>query len=305
MNSKAKIVKKQTKPNSEPASIKVGRTDFLKEFRNKTVSGSKITHPFAKYNASGQLQCVICSLQIPNEKGWSVHVQTRKHKDTMSSMKTAATKTTHRESVSKTVVSSVQSKQLKSILKTTHSTPAAPPPDVNSEVVTSSQCDNVPSDLFDTSSLPPSHSTEAPSDVPTEEVSTAEAGTKDKMSEALPEGFFDDPRKDAKVRGVKPEEAMEKEWESFQKLIENDNEQSEMIVTQQDQLDQLERDFSETHQQNYLYTRAEELRKQQETINSEKRVTVSFPTQSGVRLSNNEGSNSDSETELDWRAQTY
>lgn len=305
MSSKAKIGKKQTQPKPEPASIKVGQTDFLKEFRNKKVSGNKITHPFAKYNASGQLQCVICSLQIPNEKAWPVHVQTRKHKDTMSTMKIAATRTSHREPGPKDVVSSNPPKILKSILKGTHSVPATPPPDVNTsnDVVTS----------------PHVYPTRTPTDIPVEEEyssskKTAESVSEDKkgegkMSEVLPEGFFDDPKRDAKMRGVNPEETMEKEWESFQKLIENENEQSELIVAQQDQIDQLERDFSETHQQNGFYTRAEELRKQQETIfNSERKVAVTLPARGGlsrVEVSNNEDSNSDSEPELDWRAQTY
>ena len=314
MSSKAKIVKKQT------AQPKSGQKDFLKEFRNKKVSGNNISHPFAKYNASGQLQCVICCLQIPNDKAWAVHVLTRKHKDTMSSMKIAATKTSRREPVSKVVVSSNQSKKLKSILKTTHSIPASPPPDVitRNEVVTSSQSNDLPSDFFDTSSPPLAHSTDTPTDKPVEEEYNSTRNTESvsednkgegKLSEVLPEGFFDDPKRDAKVRGVKPEEAMEKEWESFQKLIENDNEQSEFIVAQQDQIDQLERDFSETHQQNGFYTRAEELRKQQENIiSSEMEVTVTLPARgnrSDVELSDNEGSNSDSEPELDWRAQTY
>ncbi|KAI6660823.1 Zinc finger protein [Oopsacas minuta] len=349
MSSKIKSSRKSKTESAGDRLNQTYETDFIKEFRNKkvnkktfnsphssttTASDNKIAHPFAKYNTSGQLNCVLCSLQIPNDKAWSVHVQTRKHKDNMDNLKRATTKTSQkelnktgskREFIDKAVLP-VEPKKLKSILKSTHTTtePGKDPQLTESDSIHQSitsppsnsiQSNNLPSDFFDTSA--PSCSGTSTSDTAVENedatVSTNDAVNEVKRgygtsSEVLPEGFFDDPKRDAKARGVRPEEAMEKEWESFQKLIETDNEQSELIVAQQDQMVQLERDYSETHQQSCYYNRAEELRKKQDTIvSSERGITESSKHYGNEEIikSNDEDSDSDLELDLDWRAQKY
>ena len=110
MSSKLKL-KKGTGAKPETSYSEPNQTDFLKEFRNRkgtnksaqlpnashSATSSRITHPFAKYNASGQLQCVLCSVQVVSEKNWSFHLQSRTHKDTMATLKNSANKLTRRE----------------------------------------------------------------------------------------------------------------------------------------------------------------------------------------------------------------
>ena len=102
---------------------------------------------------------------------------------------------------------------------------------------------------------------------------------------------------------------MEKEWESFQRVLETENEQSEQIVAQQDQEVQLERDFSETHQQSGYYSRAEELRVLQEGLS----VPLTDTRGQGYKREEGEGgrepsqdsdSGSDLYLDFDWRSQT-
>ena len=111
MSSKLKLVKKGDK-GDKPETSKPTQTDFLKEFRNRKVTNksaphnashdatsadSRVTHPFAKYNTSGQLQCVLCSLQVATDKAWPFHLQSRKHKDIMASLKKSTSKAPNRE----------------------------------------------------------------------------------------------------------------------------------------------------------------------------------------------------------------
>ena len=169
----------------------------------------------------------------------------------------------------------------------------------------------VPADFFDTpSSLPASNIDTADTNAPAADESqhtTAGGGGDGK----LPEGFFDDPKRDAKVRGVKPEEAMEREWEAFQRLMETENEQSELIVAEQDHLIQLERDFTETHQQSGFFNRAEDLRNRQEALVAPQGPAAegAEATGGGGRVETGEPSDDDThpefELELDWRAQAH
>ena len=161
---------------------------------------------------------------------------------------------------------------------------------------------NIPADLFGAAA---SELDTAPRDTPANEQSSEQAEEVKGGDGKLPEGFFDDPKRDAKVRGVKPEEAMEKEWEIFQRLMETETEQSELIVAQQDQLVQLERDLAETHQQSDFFNRAEELRKRQEELAPSQTDAAPEESRLEMRELSDDESHSEFELELDWRAQAY
>eukprot|EP00731_Ephydatia_muelleri_P033566 Em0032g28a len=47
---------------------------------------------------------------------------------------------------------------------------------------------------------------------------------------ALPEGFFDDPKMDARARNVEYKDPMTEEWEKFQKSIAKETDTSEALV---------------------------------------------------------------------------
>ena len=223
----------------------------------------------------------------------------------------------HSPLVGSALTTNQPAKKLKSILKLSQaaqpSDPDVPAPLAESEVakptpasvqLNSAPTSNIPADFFDApSSLSPSKPDTAASDTPATgpELATDGRGGDGK----LPEGFFDDPKRDARVRGVRPEEAMEKEWEVFQRLMETENEQSEQIVAQQDQLVQLERDFTETHQQSGYFNRAEQLRQRQETLAPSDIHTAESTGGAEMGAPSDDESHSEFELELDWRAQAY
>lgn len=62
---------------------------------------------------------------------------------------------------------------------------------------------------------------------------------------SLPEGFFDDPEIDAKIRGVEtPSSAMDREWEDFQREIQKETGQSEQIVEEEEETGKVDREVN-------------------------------------------------------------
>lgn len=48
---------------------------------NKVAKKLKVDHPLAKYNAKGDLYCLLCNSLIKNANSWKVHLSTKSHKD--------------------------------------------------------------------------------------------------------------------------------------------------------------------------------------------------------------------------------
>ncbi|NXP49226.1 ZN830 protein, partial [Heliornis fulica] len=90
---------------------------------------------------------------------------------------------------------------------------------------------------------------------------------KENTAEALPEGFFDDPEVDAKVRKVDaPKDQMDKEWDEFQKAMRQVNTISEAIVAEEDEEGRLDRQIGEIDEQIEYYRRVELLRNRQDVM---------------------------------------
>ncbi|NXX16122.1 ZN830 protein, partial [Podargus strigoides] len=90
---------------------------------------------------------------------------------------------------------------------------------------------------------------------------------KENTAEALPEGFFDDPEVDAKVRKVDaPKDQMDKEWDEFQKAMRQVNTISEAIVAEEDEEGRLDRQIGEIDEQIEYYRRVELLRNRQDLM---------------------------------------
>ncbi|NXX81996.1 ZN830 protein, partial [Urocolius indicus] len=90
---------------------------------------------------------------------------------------------------------------------------------------------------------------------------------KENTAEALPEGFFDDPEVDAKVRKVDaPKDQMDKEWDEFQKAMRQVNTISDAIVAEEDEEGRLDRQIGEIDEQIECYRRVELLRNRQDLM---------------------------------------
>ncbi|XP_054482841.1 zinc finger protein 830 [Anoplopoma fimbria] len=172
----------------------------------------------------------------------------------------------------------------------------APPP-------AKTEAAGLPDDFFD-SSLPSTPAISHSGSILKANVVEKSAEKKENSAEALPEGFFDDPVRDAKVRNVDaPKDHMDKEWEEFQKEIRQVNTKSEAIVAEDDEEGRLERQIDEIDEQIECYKRVEVLRDKRDVVKS--KVLPSAEEQMEVDGSDEE---EEDEEELlgllyhDWRA---
>lgn len=124
----------------------------------------------------------------------------------------------------------------------------------------------LPADFFD-SSIPSTPAISHSGSILKADVQEKSAEKKENTAEALPEGFFDDPIRDAKVRNVDaPKDQMDKEWEEFQKEIRQVNTKSEAIVAEEDEEGRLERQIDEIDEQIECYKRVELLRDKRDVM---------------------------------------
>ncbi|XP_074844084.1 zinc finger protein 830 [Carettochelys insculpta] len=123
----------------------------------------------------------------------------------------------------------------------------------------------LPADFFDNKPAAPivSHS----GSIQKAEVQEKVVERKENTAEALPEGFFDDPEVDARVRKVDaPKDQMDKEWDEFQKAMRQVNTISEAIVAEEDEEGRLDRQIGEIDEQIECYRRVELLRNRQDVM---------------------------------------
>ncbi|NWT33728.1 ZN830 protein, partial [Cardinalis cardinalis] len=135
-----------------------------------------------------------------------------------------------------------------------------PPP--TQEVIANS----LPPDFFDTKT-PAAPIVSHSGSIQKAEIQEKVIERKENTAEALPEGFFDDPEVDAKVRKVDaPKDQMDKEWDEFQKAMRQVNTISEAIVAEDDEEGRLDRQIGEIDEQIECYRRVELLRNRQDEI---------------------------------------
>ncbi|CAF98476.1 unnamed protein product, partial [Tetraodon nigroviridis] len=124
----------------------------------------------------------------------------------------------------------------------------------------------LPADFFD-SSIPSTPAISHSGSILKADVQEKSAEKKENSAEALPEGFFDDPVRDAQVRNVDaPKDQLDKEWEEFQKEMRLVNTKSEAIVAEDDEEGRIERQIDEIDEQIECYRRVEVLRDRRDAV---------------------------------------
>lgn len=234
------------------------------------------------YNELGQLTCVLCKTVVRSEDVWKVHINAKLHKQNIEQAKqlkqrtnnfTTATTTTKRPAdPTPSIIHEQPIKRLKGILKNSTAIPVA---QVSADAIDASRKNEIPNDFFD---KPSTSNGEASSffeatmkktsirqDLlninrellkPVAADSTAIDGG-DKMEvdsgvvgdEALPEGFFDDPIKDAKARNLEYKDPVEEEWDKFQKEIKAAADFSNAIIAEDQEESTAERQIGEIDEQ--------------------------------------------------------
>lgn len=223
------------------------------------VKKTKIDSPLAKY-IDGQLTCVLCQSVVRSEEVWKVHLNAKQHKDNV----IAAKELKERVEKQKTnagnkrpappVQEAVPEKKPKGILK--NATPR-PVPVATSEVP-----------------KPPVVPMEVTEEVKEEGEEVPGDGT------ALPEGFFDDPKKDAVARNLEYKDPVQEEWDRFQKEIREAATVSNEIIAEDQEESTAERQIVEIDEQIRNWSRVlmmekrkeERMRRQQERANQKTKV---------------------------------
>lgn len=213
-----------------------------KNSRGDQSSITKIDSPFAKYEGS-QLSCQLCKKPVSTNAVWKVHVNSKQHKDNLAHAKLLKEKLTiHREepTIQQRVAALKEGQKLKGILKNSSSASAPPRVEnsVDTEETSSTLSTNscIPDDFFDvkkTSSSNPLSSTQKESEEPPQ------------TDETLPQGFFDDPVKDAKARHLEYKDPIEEEWDKFRKEIKEAEVQSLTIINEEQEESTTERQIDE------------------------------------------------------------
>ncbi|KAL6254959.1 hypothetical protein P5V15_014301 [Pogonomyrmex californicus] len=276
----------------------------------KKLGIKKIDSPLAKYTDSGQLMCILCKSVVRSETVWPVHLNSKMHKDNV-----ALAKKTKLETEGAVKASDGQS------FKRPSSPPQNPP--INKKIKgilkNSSQSvvqtrSNLPADFFDdnlkqVNSISSMQNLESKDSVVNtvdvqhveeEEEEEEEEKEKEKVKDTnlavLPEGFFDDPIMDAKVRNVEYKDPIEEEWEKFQKEIKEETAQSAQIIADDQEEATTERQLEEIEEQIRHWSRVMDLAKRMEQVQGTDRKQENI----------DDDASSDEEAEfdefLDWRA---
>lgn len=202
----------------------------------------KIESAFAKYE-NGILVCTLCNSVVKSEKVWQVHINAKQHKEKLAEAKELKAKITSQgkkedpverlqklQGLKRSIEemrSELPDKKLKGILKNSSTVPSISNPPVEAAVTSENEqqakaTSSIPDDFFDTK----------PNAAQTEEEAVVVAAAEKESDDTLPEGFFDDPVKDAKIRNQEYKDPVEEEWEKFKKEIKEAEAESKVIINE-------------------------------------------------------------------------
>lgn len=232
--------------------------------------------------------CIVCKSVVRSEDVWKVHINTKVHKQNVELAKELAKKpvpasismpppsskppvssATATKRMAPPTESEVPAKIPKGILKNSIRPTNVPATQITP---TSSRETNIGSVVNDKSELPDNFF-DNPSQNPTNfyeatltktsiktnlvsirrnvdsEDANVDAKAEQQKDEALPEGFFDDPIKDAKARNSEYRDPVEEEWEKFQQEIKTASDFSNAIIAEDQEEAITERQIDEIDEQ--------------------------------------------------------
>jgi len=232
----------------------------------------KIDSPFAKYTSTGQLHCALCGKELKSETGWQAHVNGREHKQKVLELKSSLTSNSSEQFLKPLPPSPSQQKGTKRPLdvasnnsssssqavitgqptygRTKTTTTATPVTNKNNNALPADFFDSAPTSSIPikTESIPPTTTRSSITITKSQSLSSpVSSGTTNvESSSALPEGFFDDPHMDARVRKVEYVDKMEVEWDNFTKIMKQESNVSEKMEMIDDKERNVDREIKET-----------------------------------------------------------
>lgn len=216
--------------------------------------------------------CILCKSVVRSEDVWKVHINAKQHKQNVELAKQLKEKTKNFTVPSAPVAAVKRSapplanevpvKQLKGILKnatqnTSNSSSEMPPPP--SPASSSTTAEGLPTNFFDDPSKATNffEATLKKTSIKSNLISIKRNSETDELKEenesqkdeTLPEGFFDDPVKDAKARNSEYKNPVEEEWEKFQQEIKEASNFSNAIIAEDQEEAITERQIDEIDEQ--------------------------------------------------------
>lgn len=268
---------------------------FMSEHKLKSQKNiQKIDSPLAKYNEQGQLTCILCKSVVRSEAVWTVHINAKQHKQNIELAKQLKERTNNFTTTLKRPASpttEAPQKKPKGILKN-----AKPLNKTGSHNERSAIPEQLPDDFFVSQSSRPMSMQLEKNINNTVEPMEVEKET----NELLPEGFFDDPKLDAKARKQDYKDPVEEEWEKFLKVIKEADDESAAIIAEDQEESTTERQIDEIDEQLNKLSKVLDLEKKKEiliTVNNTNTVNVCNKENEDDDLDENEF-----EEFLDWRS---
>ncbi|CAH4031536.1 unnamed protein product [Pieris brassicae] len=167
------------------------------ERKNKDKKPLKIQNPLAKYNSAGQLLCILCSSIVRSEHVWQVHLNSKQHRENIEKAQKLKELTKNftdgkvKKRLSTTLSDAPQEKKIKGILKnSSECVSASLKPKNDAPVIYSHHDEQINRKPL---SLAPEQN------IADSSIKEKKIEEEAKIDQPIPEGFFDDPKLDAKV----------------------------------------------------------------------------------------------------------
>ncbi|XP_071444217.1 zinc finger protein 830 [Hetaerina americana] len=290
--------------SKKPAGKSISQLELRKimlEQRKKLLQNTKkIDSPLAKYSNDGQLSCILCGSIVRSEAVWNIHINSKQHKENILNAKK------RREDQLRAKDSELGPAKLKASTSDEpplkkHKGASALPPNFfdNAKSISAEGTSAAPKGILltDYNNSEDEECEEGSSEAKNNEKDDSKTVSKDRNHETLPEGFFDDPVLDAKVRNVEYKDPIEEEWERFQRAIKEEATVSAQIIMEDQEEAIAERQIHEIEEQMRNWSRVIDLEKKREEVNA-----------CGVKIKTEDDDSSSSANEdefeeyLDWRA---
>lgn len=269
---------------------------LMAERKKKNIKPTKIDNPLAKYNNTGQLMCILCNSVVRSEHVWQVHLNSKQHRENVEKAKKLK-ELTNNFTVGKIKHKSESppkdappEKKLKGILKNAETPqPIVQPPKNNAPQVISFHDEEIKRTPLN---VPPAANS---GDVPA--TSSTEAESVPGSEQPIPEGFFDDPILDAKVRNIEYKDPIEEEWDKFQKEIKEEATASAEIIAGEQEEATAERQIDEIDEQIRIWSKVLDLELKKE----ETKKTIQEMEKIGEDDIGDSENEDDIDEFLDWR----
>lgn len=246
------------------------KTDF-KMISSSSISTSKrIESPLAKYNSLGQLTCIICNQIIKSELIWNAHLNSKLHLENKQKLKSKLIAQQEKSMPPPPVPILFKNETLND--KNDAKVLKRPISSQLDDKTTNSKKHKIDNLIKKTDSINLNKINVNKSEKFVEKTVDTSTGESKLTVNAtataseLPEGFFDDPEMDDKIRGVSREANLEAEYEEFKKIIQAEEHKSDIIVEQDDALRDVVRDLEQVDDLIGRWTKIECLHQKREAL---------------------------------------